>query len=136
MVRIDVRYDEGLELTVFSVSGRVTAADFVAAIEAHYGENKTSNAIWDVTESDLFNIDVDALIEMSDSARKHSQHHANPRTIIVVSDEQEARLARLYSEISELRGSPIHYVVAASLEEAYGKLSISDPFQKATGAGR
>jgi hypothetical protein len=135
MVRIDARYDDALELTVFSVSGRVTAADFIAAIEAHYGESKTCNALWDVTESNLFNIDVDALIAMSDSARKHSQHHANPRTIIVVSDEQEARLARLYCEISELRGSPIHYGLAASLEEAYGKLSIQNPFQKAAGAG-
>jgi ABC-type transporter Mla MlaB component len=133
MVRIDVRHDEALELTVFSVSGSVTAEDFVAAIEAHYGPKRTSNAIWDVTQSDLSNIDMSALILMSDSARKHSENHASPRTIIVVADEQEARLARLYGEISEMRGSPIHYVLATSLEEAYDKLDIADPFQNVAG---
>lgn len=133
MVRIDVRHDDALELTVFSVSGSVTAKDFVAAIEAHYGPKRTSNAIWDVSNSDLSNIDMSALIQMSDSARQHSENQVSPRTIIVVADEQEARLARLYSEISEMRGSPIHYVLAASLEEAYDKLDIEDPFPKVAG---
>jgi len=133
MVRIDARHDAALELTVFDVRGSVTAADFVAAIEAHYRPNRTRNAIWDVTGSDLSNIDMDALIRMSDSARQHSQNQASPRTIIVVADEQEARLARLYGEISEMRGSPIHYVLATSLQEAYEKLDIKDPFENVAG---
>jgi len=122
MVKIDARYDEALELTVFDVSGRVRAEDLMGAVETHYGSNPTSNSIWDLTLCDLSNIDMNALIRISDTAKKFSAKRKNPRTIIVVAHEQEAYLVKLYGEIGEMRGSPIHYVLASSVKEAFGIL--------------
>ena len=134
MVKIDARYDEALELTVFDVSGRVRAEDLMGAVETHYGSRPTSNSIWDLTLCDLSNIDMNALIRISDTAKKFSAKRKNPRTIIVVAHEQEAYLVKLYGEIGEMRGSPIHYVLVYSLDKAYQELAIEDPFAKRSSA--
>jgi 23S rRNA U2552 (ribose-2'-O)-methylase RlmE/FtsJ len=133
MVTIDARYDEALNLAVFTVRGSVTAEDLMNAIETNFGARPTNNVIWDLTRSDLSNLDVDALIRVSDCARKFSGQRINPRTINVVKDAQETYLIKLYGEISEMRGSPIRYILVASLEAAYEKLAGADPAQEAAG---
>jgi 23S rRNA U2552 (ribose-2'-O)-methylase RlmE/FtsJ len=136
MVSIEVRHDEASNLAVCVVRGSVTARDLMDAIEANFGARPTSNVIWDLTRSNLSNLDVGALIEVSDCAARFSGKRVNPRTINVVKDTQETFLIKLYGEISEMRNSPVDYVMAASLEEAYAKLDIADPFQTATDASR
>ena len=128
MSKIEARYNLNLQLSVFSVSGSVTADDLIAAVAAHYGAKPTSNAVWDLTESDLSELDMAGLVRVSDAARQHSQGRRNPRTIVVVRSEQETYLVKLYEEISALRGSPVRYDLVSSLAEAYALLEVSDPF--------
>jgi len=122
MATIDASYDMALELTFFVVRGSVTAEDIVDAIETNYVAHPTSNSIWDLTGCDLSNFDMNGMIKVTDSAKEISAKRKNPRTIIVVAQEQEAYLMKLYGEIAEMRGSPIHYVLASSVKEAFGIL--------------
>lgn len=128
MADVAAHYSKVSELTLFVVSGTVWAEDLVQAIETHYRAHPTSVAIWDLSLSDLSNLDMQALVRVSDAANRHSEHRKNPRTIIVVRLEQESYLIRLYKEISEVRGSPVSYELYYTLDEAYRALGVADPF--------
>lgn len=128
MADVSARYSKSSELTLFLVSGDVAAEDLMAAIETHYGANPTSISVWDLTCSDLSDLDMQALVRVADCARRYSQQRSNPRTIFVVRLEQETFLIRLYKEISAMRGSPTSYEHCYTLAEAYRKLGIEDPF--------
>ena len=128
MARIEARYDLKLQLTLFSVSGSVTADELISAIETNYGSNPTTNTIWDLTQCALSGLDVDGLVRVSDCARQHSQGRKDPRTVFVVRSEQEAYLVKLYGEISAVRGSATQYDLVSSLDEAYAALAVTDPF--------
>ncbi len=132
MAKIDARCDLALDLTLFDVSGRVTAEDFVRAVKTSYGSNPTSNAIWDLTRCDLSNINMSALIKMSDIANEFAAKRKNPRTIFVVEQEQETFLIMLYGVVLEMRDTPIDYSLVSSLDEAYEKLTVGGSFESST----
>jgi len=134
MVTIEASYYTQLELTFFVVRGSVTAEDIVVAIETHFEAHPTSNVIWDLSACDLSNFDMAGMIEVSDCAKKFSAKRPNPRTINVVADEQEGFLIKLYEEIAELRESPVNYVLASSVDEAFEMLGIENPFESGTSA--
>ena len=136
MARIEARCDLASALTVFSVHGSVTADDFVAAVRTNYGKHPTRNAIWDFTHCALTHNDTKALIKMSDVAREFAAKRQNPRTVFVVDNRQERSLIRLYEDLLEMCGSRIECLMVPTLEEAYEKLAITDPFQEAARGSR
>ena len=128
MADVTAHYSKTSELTLFLVSGRIAADDLIAAIETHYGNHPTSISIWDVSRADLSDLDMEALIRVSDCAKAHSQQRRNPHTIFVVRREQEIFLVKLYEEIAQMRGSPARYEHCPSLDDAYRALGLADPF--------
>ena len=128
MADITAHYCQASELTLFLVSGDLTADDLIAAIETHYGANPTSISVWDLTHADLSDLDMQALVRVSDCAREYSQQRRNPRTLFVVRLEQETYLIKLYKEISAMRGSPTSYEHCYTLADAYHRLDLADPF--------
>lgn len=134
MVTIDASYHTALELTFFVVRGSVAAEDLVDAIETRFTAHPTSNVIWNLTGCDLSNFDMDGMIKVSDCAKKFSEKRTNPRTINVVADAQESFLIKLYEEVAELRESPVHYVLASSVDEAFEMLGLENPFESGTSA--
>ena len=128
MAEITAYYAEGSALTLFVAEGRLSADDLIAAIEAQFGNHPTSIAIWDLWEADLSDLDVPALIQVSDCARKMAKNRHDPKTLFVLRRGQERLLVKLYGEISTMRGSPIRYQFHGSLAEAYEALGIEDPF--------
>lgn len=134
MVEVVAHYDMGLQLTLFKLQGGITADDLIRAVETHYGANPTNNAIWDVSACDLSRLDIEGLSRVSRTAREFSQARRDPRTVIVVEQDQAAAIAKLYQEVSELTGSPIRYDLVSSLDEAYERLGIADPFEEGASA--
>ncbi len=128
MAEITTHYARDVELTLFVVDGCVLADELIAAMETHYGHNPTSIAIWDLWEADLSELDMAALIRVSDRARSFAEMRRNPTTVFVVKREQEKPLVKLYKKISEFRGSPIHYDLQPTLTAAYESLNLTDPF--------
>lgn len=128
MTGFTAQYSKASDLTLFVGQGSLTADDFVAAMETHYGKHPSSLAIWDLAQSDLSNLDMPALIRIAEGAMSTAKQRKNPRNLIVLAAEQESNLVRLYEEISEMRGSPVRYQLYFSRAEAYGALGIEDPF--------
>jgi hypothetical protein len=136
MATIDAHHDEGLELTLFLVRGRLSADDLVRATEIHYGGRPTSNAIWDLTLSDLSDLDIRGLMQVSEAAKTYGGKRGNPHTLIVVEERQAVVIARLYEQVAEIGGSPTRYDIVQSLDEAYARLGTADPFEGRTSAAR
>ena len=128
MAEITTHYAPEVALTLFVVDGCVLADELIETIETHYGRNPARIAIWDLWEADLSELDMPALIRISDCARRFAEGRNNPQTIFVVKRAQEKPLVKLYKKISEFRGSPIHYDLQPSLPEAYESLGLADPF--------
>ncbi len=128
MAEITAHYAEGSALTLFVAEGRLCADDLIAAMKTHLGRNPTSIAIWDLWEADLSDLDVAALVRVSDCAKRLATHRRDPKTLFVLKRGQERLLVKLYGEISGMRGSPISYNFHSSLAEAYDGLGIEDPF--------
>ncbi len=65
MKKIIKKIDSKNRLTVFTVIGKVTANEFIAAIGDYYNSSVTTNVLWDLTKSDLREIsspDVEILL--------------------------------------------------------------------------
>lgn len=128
MAEITTHYARDAELTLFVVDGCVLADELIAVIEAHYGSNPTSITIWDLWEADLSELDMPALIRVSDCAQRFAEQRPNPKTIFVVKRAQEKPLVKLYKKIAEFRGSPVTYDLQPTLTDAYESLGMADPF--------
>lgn len=128
MAQITVHSSPASGLTLFVIEGRILADDLIAAIETHYGANPTSIMVWDLWKADLSELDMPALIRVSDCAKSLAENRENPRTVFVVKREQEKLLIKLYKKLSETRGSPINYGLYPSLSTAYEGLGLADPF--------
>ena len=134
MAQITAHHSKDPDLTLFVVSGSVSAEDLIAAMEAHYGAEPSSIAVWDLWEADLSGLDMAALVKVSDVAKGYARNRRDPRTLFAVKREQEKPLVRLYEKISELRGSPISYEMFPSRAAAYQHLGLEDPFAAAPAA--
>ena len=128
MAGFTAQYSKASDLTLFIGQGSLSAEDFVTAMETHYGKHPSSLAIWDLAKADLSNLDMPALIKISEGSKSTAKHRKNPRNLVVVAFEQEAYLVKLYEKISEVRGSPVSYQIYLSRAEAYDDLGIEDPF--------
>ena len=128
MAGFSAEYSEAHDLTLFVGQGRLSAENFLSAMKTHYTAHPSSLAIWDVSQADLSDLDMAALMKISESARSTAKDRGDPRNLIVVAQEQEAFLIRLYQRVAEVQGSPIRYEIFYRLAEAYRALGIDDPF--------
>lgn len=128
MAGFSAQYSKAHDLTLFVGQGALSAEDFVSAMEAHYTVNPSRLAIWDLSRADLSNLDINALMRISEGARSTAKERGDPRNLVVVAQEQEAFLVRLYRRVAEVQGSPIRYEILYGLTDAYSSLGIPDPF--------
>ena len=128
MAEISAQYSRALALTLFTVSGSVTADDLIAAMEGHFPAHPSRISIWDLWHADLSGLDLAELVRISDCARRFAKDQDAPQTAFVVKRAQEKPLVKLYEQVDGVRGSPTRYRLHPSVAAAYEDLGLKDPF--------
>ena len=112
-------------MTVFTVIGKVTANELVAAISDFYENYVTSNILWDLTKGDLSEIrssDVELIANLS---VKYAEKRSSGKTAIVGSDDLAFGLSRMYEITKELVKLPFETQAFRDIDKAF-KWLLSD----------
>ena len=119
MKKIIKKIDSKNRLTVFTVIGKVTANEFIAAISDFYNSPVTTNVLWDFTKSDLREIssaDVENIVNLS---VKYAKKRSSGKTAIVGSDDLTFGLLRMYELTKEMTELPFETQTFRDIGKAY-----------------
>ena len=125
MKKIIKKIDSENDMTVFTVIGKVTANELVAAISDFYENDVTSNILWDLTKGDLSEIrssDVELIANLS---VKYAEKRSSGKTAIVGSDDLAFGLSRMYEITKELVKLPFETQAFRDIDKAF-KWLLSD----------
>ena len=126
---VEVRHDPQADVVMFRMWGRVTADDIIRAIEDHFRDHRTRFAIWDFRRVDLNGIGAADLVRIAGRSRDASETREAPRTALVMRDEANFLLGRLYGAVAESALSPIEHRIFFHLPGAFEWLGIENPFR-------
>jgi hypothetical protein len=115
---IETQVDRSRKLTIFTVSGTVTASEFAIAIRSFYAGEATLHALWDfrqgnveLTEAEIWNL-----------ARSVSTLNLSTRiggkTAFVAKKGTPFGLAKMYQLITDTMSLPFEIKVFTNLEDA------------------
>ena len=119
MKKIIKKSDSENDMTVFTVIGKVTANELVAAISDFYEKSVTLNILWDLTKSDLSEIsssDVELIVNLS---VKYAEKRSSGKTAIVGSDDLTFGLSRMYELTKEMTELPFETQTFRDIGKAY-----------------
>jgi len=125
MKKIIKKIDSENDMTVFTVIGKVTANELVAAISDFYENSVTSNILWDLTKSDLSEIrssDVELITNLS---VKYAEKRPSGKTAIVGSDDLTFGISRMYEITKEIVKLPFETQAFRDIDKAF-KWLLSD----------
>jgi hypothetical protein len=125
MKKIIKKSDSENDMTVFTVIGKVTANELVAAISDFYENSVTSNILWDLTKSDLSEIrssDVELITNLS---VKYAEKRSSGKTAIVGSDDLTFGISRMYEMTKEIAKLPFETKAFRDIDKAF-KWLLSD----------
>ena len=115
---IETRVDRSRKLTIFTVTGTVTARDFATAIRSFYSGDITLHALWDfrqgnikLTEEEIWNL-ARSVSTLNLSTRRGG------RTAFVAEEGSPFGLAKMYQLITKTMSLPFEIKVFTNLEEA------------------
>ena len=123
---IETEVDRFKKLTIFTVSGKVTAREFAIAIRNFYGGEITLHALWDLRKGNVQLADE----EIWNLARSVSSLNLSTRrggkTAFVAEEGTPFGLAKMYQLITNTMSLPFEIKVFTTLEEANNWLGIGD----------
>ena len=125
MKKIIKKIDSENDLTIFTVIGKVTVNELVAAISDFYENAVTSNVLWDLNKSDLSEIrpsDVEMIVNLS---VKYAKKTFSGKSAIVGSDDLTYGLSRMYEIAAENAKLPFETQTFRDIDKAY-KWLLSD----------
>ena len=115
---IETQVDSSRKLTIFTVSGTVTAREFAIAIRSFYGGKITLHALWDfrqgnveLTEEEIWNL-ARSVSTLNLSTRRGG------KTAFVAEEGSPFGLAKMYQLITDTMSLPFEIKVFTSLEDA------------------
>ena len=123
---IKTQLDKSKKLTIFTVSGKITAREFASAIRSFYAGDVTLYVLWDLrngsiesTDSDVWNL-ARAVSTLNLSIR------SGGKTALVAGKGRSFGLARMYQLITDTMTLPFEIKVFTSIEEAHNWLGTED----------
>jgi hypothetical protein len=121
---IETQVDKSRKLTIFTVSGKVTAREFAIAIRNFYAGEITPHALWDFREGTVQLADH----EIWNLARSVSSLNLSTRrggkTAFVAQEGKPFGLAKMYQLITDTMSLPFEIKVFTTLEQANNWLGI------------
>ena len=116
---IETQIDKSKKLTIFTVSGTITAPEFASAIRSFYAGEVTLYSLWDLRNGKIEATDND----MWDIARSASTLNLSSRrggkTALVAGEGRPFGLARMYQLITDTMTLPFDIRVFSSIEDAH-----------------
>jgi hypothetical protein len=124
MATIDTKIKNNL--LILTVTGDITAKEFIEVVLEHYPYGIVRDVIWDlrngslqaISESGFKAIANAVKIAVSGGSRKGG------KTVFVGSTVSEYNMSRFYAVIAEVTGVPIEYNVFRTIEEAKSWLEL------------
>jgi hypothetical protein len=106
---IETQVDRSRKLTIFTVSGTVTAREFAIAIRSFYAGEITLHALWDFRQG---NVELTAEEIWNLATRRGG------KTAFVAEQGSPFGLAKMYQLITDTMSLPFEIKVFTSLEDA------------------
>ena len=123
---IETQVDRSRKLTIFTVSGEVTAREFAIAIRTFYAGEITLHALWDfrkgnvqLTDDEIWNL-ARSVSSLNLSTRRGG------KTAFVAKKGTPFGLAKMYQLITDTMSLPFEIKVFTKLEEANHWLGSGD----------
>lgn len=125
MGKIEKRFEPEKSLTIFTVSGAVSADEFSRAIEEFYEKGPVTNKVlFDLTDSFLDQLRSEEILGISRKSRHIPEQRVGGKTAIVAPSDLAFGLARMYEFSSDPADIPFVIKVFRTMEEARKWLEI------------
>ena len=106
------------ELTIFTVSGQLTAEEVIAILEEFYCSGCTPHILWDLSKADLSQIKDQQIEKILVVAKKYAHMRQGGKTAIVTSRPVDFGVARMYESLSNLEEHTFAQSVFKELDQA------------------
>ena len=123
---LETQLDKSKKLTIFTVSGTITALEFANAVRSFYASDVTLYALWDLRNGKIESTDNDVWnLARSVSALNLSSRRGG-KTALVAGKGRSFGLARMYQLITDTMTLPFEIKVFTSIEEAHNWLETEE----------
>ena len=118
MANIQIHVDAKKQLTIYTVTGKVTWNEIADALEEYYSNDPTAGMLWDFRAIDASDLSSRELINIVSVAKKYAHQRKNGKTAIVVSSDLSFGISRMYENYAELYEHPIDHRITKDYDAA------------------
>lgn len=118
MNRIATEYDDDTGIVTFTLVGRVSADDLVAAADGHFAQWPESLPIWDLTLADVSEFGLPDLERISRRSSEVRGSSVDPRSAVVVDDSTKRLLLKLYDAVQTTGASAVRFRSFETVDDA------------------
>jgi len=123
---LETQLDKSKKLTIFTVSGTITALEFANAIRSFYAGDLTLYALWDLRNGKIESTDNDVWNLARSVSSLNLSSRRGGKTALVAGEGRPFGLARMYQLITDTMTLPFEIKVFTSIEEAHNWLETEE----------
>ena len=123
---IETQLDKSKKLTIFTVSGTITALEFANAIRSFYAGDLTLYALWDLRNGKIESTDNDVWNLARSVSSLNLSSRRGGKTASVAGKGKSLGLAKMYQLITDTMTLPFEIKVFTSIEEAHNWLETEE----------
>lgn len=123
---IETQVDKSKKLTIFTVSGTITASEFARAIRSFYAGEVTLYSVWDLRKGEIEATDSEVWNLARSVGTLNLTNRIGGKTALVAREGRPFGLARMYQLITDTMTLPFEIRVFSSIEEAHNWLGTED----------
>lgn len=123
---IETQVDKSKKLTIFTVSGTITASEFASAIRSFYAGEATLYSLWDLRNGKIEATDNEVWNLARSASTLNLTSRIGGKTALVAGKGRPFGLARMYQLITDTMTLPFEIKVFTSMEEAHSWLETED----------
>ena len=118
MGKIHKKIDKNADLIVYTVKGKIFAADIKEIIQLFYQGNVSKYVLWDIAEGDLSSLSTDDVQSIASTPRDHSDKRIGGKTALVAAKDAAFGLARMFEILTGHKNFPFETQVFRSIDDA------------------
>ena len=123
---LETQLDKSKKLTIFTVSGTITALEFANAVRSFYAGDLTLYALWDLRNGKIESTDNDVWNLARSVSSLNLSSRRGGKTALVAGEGRPFGLARMYQLITDTMTLPFEIKVFTSIEEAHNWLETEE----------
>ena len=123
---LETQLDKSKKLTIFTVSGTITALEFANAVRSFYAGHVTLYALWDLRNGKIESTDNDVWNLARSVSSLNLSSRRGGKTALVAGEGRPFGLARMYQLITDTMTLPFEIKVFTSIEEAHNWLETEE----------